>query len=344
MNRYLLTVWTATAAAGFLAAASAYAGDVPVGGTDVSGTVFVDVSHIDQHGAGAGRNDTEADLKRFYINIGHRFSDAWSAHLTTDIQWKRHDDPTDLRVKKAYLEGKFSPALTLRLGVNSMPWMSLVNRWYGFRYVETGLVRRARTGHSADWGVHVSGLLGQARRVGYAVSVVTGAGYKKPRLGNGPDVAVRVSWQPGAHWIMALGGYRGTLAQNVDGRRRQHRARRWDAMLAWADSRWRLGGQYFHAEDWDRVLDSQGDNSHGWSVWASMQITPRVAVFARHDHITPSASLDPERHDRYSNAGVQWRARPWLRLAAVYKRQRLVLAGQARRTVNEAGLWAQITF
>lgn len=329
------------------AAGVAQAADLPVGATQVGGKVFVDATHIDRTTA-AGRSDGSGygvDLTRFYLNVDHRFSDVWSAHLLTDLQWPRHDDPTDLWVKHAYLQGDFSKAFVLRLGAAATPWIGLVNQWYGYRYVEKDLIMRAKVGSTADWGVHALGALGSGRGdVDYAVSVITGAGYKKPRLGNGPDVGARVSWQPSAHTVVGVGGYHGTLGRDVDGREALHTARRWDVMAAYADERWRLGGQYFHADDWNRVLDPAGDTSHGWSVWASMQVTPRVSVFARHDHLKPSVSLDPERHDRYSNAGVEWQAGKGLRLAAVYKRERLRMGSASFETTNEVGVWAQVTF
>lgn len=121
----------------FLAAGVVHAGDLP---TSDSGKMFVDVSHIDQRTNGAGNSDTNADLKRFYINVDHRFGEVWSAHLTTDIQWHRHDDPTDLWAKHACLQGDFSKAFVLRLGAASTPWVGLVDHWYGYRYVESDLV------------------------------------------------------------------------------------------------------------------------------------------------------------------------------------------------------------
>ncbi|HET6587939.1 MAG TPA: hypothetical protein VFG67_09240, partial [Oleiagrimonas sp.] len=253
-------------AAMFLAAGVAHAGDLYPGETRVGGKIFVDASHIDRHANGIGDSDTNVDLKRFYINIDHRFGDVWSTHLTTDIQWHRHDDPTDLWVKHAYLQGDFGKTFVLRLGAAATPWGGLFNHWYGYRYVEGGLLTRAKVKNSADWGVHALGTLGSGRGVDYAVSVITGAGYKKPRLGNGPDVSARVSWQPSEHTVVAVGGYRGTLGEDVDAREAVHTARRLDVMVAYADAKWRVGGQYFRAEDWNRVLDPQGDRSHGWSV------------------------------------------------------------------------------
>lgn len=335
----------ATAVLALVMAGVAWA-DEPVGETSVGTKLFLDVSHLDHDlpGAGADASGSSADLKRFFIDVDHRFSKVWSAHLTTDINWLRDQDPTDLWVRHAYVQGSFSKALTLRLGAAPMPWQALVNKWYGYRYVETDLTMRAKVGNVADWGVHALGTLGAGGRVGYAASVVTGAGYKKPRLGNGPDVSARLSFRPTAHTVLGLGGYRGTLGQGTGGREAWHTAQRWSLMAAYADRFWRVGAQYFRASDWSRVPSPQGDRSHGWSAWISRQLTPMVSLFARHDHVEPSGWLDPERRDRYSNAGVEWRAHTWLRVAAVWKRTRLTDDGEELGTDNEAGLWAQVTF
>ena len=323
------------------------ADDLPVGGTHVGTTLFLDATHIDQsthdrHDSAASGNGV--DLKRLYVILDHRFSEVWSAHLLTDINWQRHQDPTDLWVKYAYLEGAFSRAFVLRMGAAPTPWIPLANHWYGYRYVEKDVVARAKAGTSADWGIHTLGSLGANRNIDYAVSVITGAGFKKPRLGNGPDVEASVAWHPVKQMVVALGGYEGTLAQDVDGLASLHTARRADAMVAWADARWRFGGEYFHARDWNRVTSPKGDTSHGWSVWGSVHLSPKIALFARHDRTAPSADLDPERHDRYSNLGIEWHAEKWLRLAAVYKRERLLVSDTDLKTANEVGVWSQVSF
>lgn len=332
-----------------LAATGAAWADQPEGETRVSTKWFLDVSHLDRDlpGAGADSNDTSADLKRFFIDVDHRFSKIWSAHLTTDITWLRNQDPGDLWVRHAYVQGIFSKAFIVRLGAAPMPWQGLVNKWYGYRYVESDLTMRNKVGNVADWGIHTLGELGElgvGGRLEYAASMVTGASYKQPRLGNGPDLSARVSFQPTPHTVVGLGGYRGTLGQDTGGREALHTAQRWSVMAAYADEWWRVGGQYFHASNWHAVVSAQGDHSHGWSAWLSRQLTPSVSLFVRHDHVEPSGQLDPQRRDRYSHAGVEWRARAWLRVAAVWKHMRLTDGSPPLRTDNEAGLWAQVAF
>lgn len=320
---------------------------LPVGGTHVGSTLFLDASHIDESVGGvhdAARSGDGVDLKRLYLMFDHRFSSVWSVHLLTDINWQRHQDPTDLWLKHAYLQGAFSRAFVLRVGSAATPWIGLTNQWYGYRYVESDLLSRAKVGTTADWGIHALGTLGGGGAVSYAVAAITGAGFKQPRLGNGPDLVARVAWQPIEHLVLALGGYRGTLAQDVAGRAAQHVARRHDALLAWADSRWRLGGQYFHTSDWTHVTSPLGDRSHGWSAWASAQLAPRVALFARHDRFASHTDFGAALDNRYTNAGVEWRAQKWLRLAAVYKHERLARTAAPTAVGDEIGVWSQWSF
>lgn len=329
-----------------LAAGSARAAsELAVGQTRVNGSLFIDASHLDSEvdGVPSDASGTGVDLKRFYFNVEHRFSPAWSARLLTDIQWRRNQDPTDLWLKYAYLQGRFSKAFALRLGTTPMPWSALVNKWSGFRYIDPDLVSRDKVGETADWGVHALGALDAAGSIQYAVSVVTGAGYKQPRLGNGPDVAARIAWLPIENLVLAAGGYEGTRAKDTQSPA-LHTARRWSVMAAWAGERWRVGAQYFRSADWTQVMKPQSDHGYGWSAWTSVQLTPVVALFARRDWTRPSAELNPHTVDRYTNAGIEWHARPWLRLAAVWKHESLVNGSAHLLDDNEAGIWAQVDY
>jgi hypothetical protein len=176
------------------------------------------------------------------------------------------------------------------------------------------------------------------------VSVVTGSSYKRPRTGNRPDVEARFGWQPSEHTVVAVGGYDGQLGLDDDPRALTHTARRWDALAAYAGPRFRLGAQWFETRDWTQLRSPLSDSGHGWSAWASAKLSDRWTLFARHDASSTSAQLDPSRHDRYSNAGIEWRLTPKLQVAAVWKHQQLRDRSGERASANEAGLWAQFTF
>lgn len=325
---------------------AALAQDTPIGGTTFGGKFFLNVSHLNQYRNGK-RTDVSrdgADLTRFYVDIDHRFSPIWSAHLTTDINWLRDESPTDLWVKHAYLQGAFSKAVTLRLGAADMPWASLVNHWSGYRYVDKELLTRLKYADAADWGVHVLGTVGGHGQWRYATSIVSGSSYKRPRTGDSPNVETMVAWQPNAETVLAVAGYDGKRALDGGDHSTFHTARRWDAMLAWASKRWRLGAQYFRAGNWNEVRSPKGNRASGWSAWSSAQLAPHWAVFVRHDQADTSEVLDPTRHDRYENLGVEWNIARKLQMAAVYKRERLSRLGMGLATFNELGLWAQIGF
>lgn len=326
--------------------APAQASDAEIGETTFGGKVFLDTTHLDQSKSGK-RTDASgngADLTRLYLDLDHRFSQVWSTHLTTDINWLRNASPTDLWVKRAYLQGAFSKAFVLRLGSADMPWAGFVNGWSGYRYVDKELVTRLQYGASADWGVHVLGAAGDSGQLQYATSMVSGSSFKRPRTGDRPDFEARVAWQPSKQTVLAIGGYNGTRALDGGSHVAQHTARRWDALAAYHDQRFRFGGQYFRATDWNQVRSVANDRASGWSVWASMQLAPQWSVFARHDQADTSELLDPARHERYNNLGVEYRINRNLQIAAVYKHERLANSSTLLSASNEAGLWAQISF
>lgn len=329
-----------------VACAPAHAADTPIGATTVGGKIFLDATHLNQYknGERTALDANGLDLKRFYVDIDHRFSRVWSAHLTTDINWTRNQSPTDLWAKHAYLQGSFSKALVLRLGSAAMPWAGFVNHWSGYRYIDKEQVTRLGYGASADWGVHLLGALGERGQVQYATSMISGSSFKRPRTGDRPDFEARIAWQPTARTVVALGGYDGTRALDGGDHTALHTARRMDAMAAYADQRFRLGGQYFRATDWNQVRSPQGDRASGWSVWASMKVAPQWSLFARHDRADTSERLDPARRDRYTDVGVEWSVNRSLQLAAAYKRERLANPTRELASANEVGVWAQIAF
>jgi hypothetical protein len=324
---------------------AASAAETAIGDTTFSGKVFIDATHLSATSNGVGDDSNGVDLTRLYLDFDHRFSQVWSAHLTTDVNWLRDEnDPTDVWVKHAYLQGAFSKALVLRVGAADMPWAALANQWYGFRYVDNELVTRLKYGSTADWGVHVLGSPADGAGLDYAVSVVTGSSYKRPRTGNRPDVEAIFGWQPTEHTVIAIGGYDGQLGLDDDTRPLTHTARRWDAMAAYAGPRFRIGAQLFQTHDWTQLRSPLSDSAHGWSAWASAKVSDRWTLFARHDASSTSADLEPSRHERYSNAGIELRVTAKLQVAAAWKRQRLRDRNGVRAAANEAGLWAQFTF
>jgi len=317
------------------------------GDTTLSGKMYVDFTHIDQTLSG---RDTDAsgfglDVKRFYLEVGHRLDPVWSLHLTTDFNYVSNDGETNLFVKKAYVQGRFSDAAVLRVGSAGTPWIGLVEDYYGYRYVEKTLLDRLKFGNSADWGLHLGGESGSGR-LNYAVSVINGAGYKHATRGKGMDVAARVGFVPVEGMIVALGGYTGTRGKETANLDAEHTARRGDVMLAWSGNGLRFGGEYFRAENWNTVLDPRSETASGWSAWGSVDLGDDMALFARYDRARPGQGA----RDTYAHAGIAFQVTKGFKLAAAYKYGRshaalpVPVADAPVLRTREVGVWGEVKF
>ena len=84
-------------------------------------------------------------------------------------------------------------------------------------------------------------------------------------------------------------------------------AEKWDMPMAYADSNFRVGGEYFQAKNLNNVLTVATDKTSGWSVWGSVRVTDGgINVFGRYDDTDVSKTLDPTLIDKYWNVGVEF--------------------------------------
>ncbi len=320
--------------------------------TSVNGRMYFDLTHVEQKkdGAKIAPTGTGFDIKRFYVGIDHKFNDVWSGNVTTDVQYNSAESLTQVYIKKAYLQAKLSDALIVRAGSADLPWIPLVEETYGYRFVENVLPDRTKFGASADWGLHVSGKLAGGL-FNYAVSVVDGAGYKNPVRTKTMDIEGRANLNLD-HVVLAIGGYTGKLGKDVQGGPPTfHNATRWDALAAYVDPRFRLGVEYFAADNWNTVTTAASDKSDGYSLWGSINFTPMVSAFARWDHVKPSKTLKPSEKDNYYNLGLNWEPIKIVDLALVYKRDKVdnglfstsngTIGGVSQGTYDEVGLFGQ---
>ena len=334
--------------------------------TSIGGKAFFNVSNIHQRSTDlAGittdnaQNGTQTELKRFYLTVDHKFSDVFSANLTTDFRYNANGTSKDVLVyvKKAYVQAKLSPAFFVRVGSADLPWVPFVENLYGYRFVEQTLIDRTKFGTSADWGVHAGGTFGNGL-VSYAVSAVNGAGYKTlSRSSDTLDVEGRISVNPIKTITLAVGGYTGKLgksAANLPDSATPHTASRVTALAAYTDKRIRAGVEYFAAKNWNNVNTVASDKSNGWSAFGSFAFTPRIAAFGRYDWIKPSRDINPALKDHYFNVGVDFKPIAPIDLALVYKRERTnnglistgngTIGGADHGTYGELGLFGQIAF
>jgi hypothetical protein len=358
----LQTAQSATAAqiAASPAASASSKGDTSdwVRNTSISGKVFANVSTIDHESDGVdlGDNGTQAELKRFYLGVDHKFDDTFSANLTTDFRYNSNGTSKDVLVyvKKAYVQAKFAPELFVRVGAADMPWVGFSESLYGYRFVENTLIDRTKFGTSSDWGVHLGGSLAGGR-VSYAASVVNGAGYKTlSRSSNTIDLEGRVSTSPVKNVTLGIGGYTGKLGKSSEVATAAHRATRWNALAAYTDKRLRAGVEYFQAKNWNNVTTLATDKSSGWSAFGSFAVTPKVALFGRYYWVKPNEKTKDSLKDNYFNVGLNYKPMKAIDLALVYKRDRAnngfistsngTVGGIERGSYDEVGIFSQFAF
>jgi hypothetical protein len=330
----------------------------------------------DGHGS---TNGTGFDVKRFYLTVDHKFDDVWSANLTTDFNYQSTLSQTSLFVKKAYVQGKFDPLFTVRFGAADMPWIPFVEKWYGYRYVENTITDRSfeggrsggtataggvgSFGNSSDWGIHAMGATTGDNAVNYQLSVVNGRGFRNLSRSKSVDTEGRFAYSPIEQMVIAIGGYTGKRGNDVENGAPTRTATRGDVLLAWRDKTWGAGVEYFHSENWDDILKYQGagpgvgvatnttkDKADGYSVWADWHFYEQFAVFARADKLNYKynnlLNVEEKLNDKYYNAGVSYDVLKNLKLALVYKHNKLdgPFATPYHYKTNEVGFWGMLSF
>jgi len=321
--------------------------------TKISGRMYYNLSDITRKANG---DKTETDggfqIKRFYLGVDHQFNSVLSGNITTDVS-EIGGTGQALYIKKAYLQAKFSPAFAVRLGSTDLPWIPYVEGIYGYRYVENTLTDRMKFGTSADWGVHVLGDLAGGI-ISYDFAAVDGGGYRNPQLTNTIDFEGRVSAKYKG-FNLALGGYTGKLGKDVDpASPALHTATRLDALAAYKNSRFTIGGEYFWAKNWTQVTSAAEDKADGWSVFGSVNVVPKLSVFGRYDWTKPHKLTAPTLKDEYFNGGIQYEAFKNVDFALVYKHDKAkngtvstsngTIGGSTDGTYDEFGVWGMFQF
>lgn len=350
MSTKLLSAALLVACAAGSAAAVAAPGDTTIGGKG-----YFDLTNIDEtsDGAKTAPSGTGLDAKRFYFSVTHQFDDMWSANLTTDFNYASSDGETQLFVKKAYFEGKFSDGFALRIGSTDVPLVPFVENLYGNRYIENVLVEHLGIEASADWGVHALGKFAGGK-AHYAVSAINGNGYKNPSRSRSLDLDGRVDFEPLDGLTVAFAYRTGKRGLDQEGATTYHTAQRSELLAAYVKPEFRLGVEYFRTENWNQVLSPLSDTGDGYSVWGSYSIKENTSVFARYDDATPSKDLAPDLSSTYFNVGIVFQPISKLDLALVYKQDKVdnglyktsngTLGGASTGKRDEIGVWAQVQF
>jgi hypothetical protein len=282
--------------------------------------VYADITNRSNEDEATGIKSADSgtgiDVKRTYFTYTHTFDKVWSAQFQSDIgdQGARR---YDVFVKKAYIQAAVSPKATFRLGAADMPWVPFVEGLYGLRYIEPTVADRLSFATSSDWGFHITGKL--ANTVSYYASAVNGRTYSNPSRSKNVDFEGRLSVEPVKGLTFGVGGYSGKRGLETDAAPARHTATRGDALVSYVNDRFRIGAEYFQADNWNTVTAAAKDSSDGYSGWFLVNVNPKAAFFGRYDSSNPSKDLKPNLEDTYYNAGLQWRFNKALAGSLVYK-------------------------
>lgn len=333
-----------------------------VNDTQISGRMYYDVSSIDKTvgGSKVDASGTNFDIKRFYLGIDHKFNDVWAMNLTTDFQYNSTLGASELYIKKAYLEGKFSSLFTVRAGANDMPWIPYAENLYGYRYIDKTITDQLGQGTSSDWGLHAFGATSSGV-FNYAASVVNGNGYKAaPDNGlnnrsKSVDFEGRVGFQPINGLNVAVGVYSGkkgkdTYANDASDTNEVNTASRTNAIVAYGNSQFRVGLEWFQAKDYANPFMPIGATDlkqDGYSLFGNVALGGNgVNLFARYDkaNLNKDAAFDPDY--TFYNIGVEFPIVKGVKLAPVYKytRQEGATADAPKTVTKEFGVFGEFRF
>ncbi|MBE2291854.1 MAG: carbohydrate porin [Xanthomonadales bacterium] len=321
-----------------------------VNDTKVGGRIFFDVTSRTEEVNGVRTNNTGTgfDVTRMYLSVDHKFDNVWSANLTSDAQYlsfgsgagANQAHSVEVFIKKAYVQAKWSDALFMRVGAADTPWVPFVEKYYGMRYVNGVLYDRLSYGTSADWGLHIGGET--AGGFNYAAAIINGRGYRNPSRSQRVDFEGRVGWAPTPYTVVAVGAYTGQRGNNTATVDPPHTARRLSAMAAYADTKMRLGAEWFTADNW-AVTNTLDDTASGWSAWASYALTKSgITAFGRYDDADTSKKLNPSYNNAYWHLGVEFPVVKGVKLSAVYKDTTAKAAKETR--TRELGVWGDVQF
>lgn len=354
-----------------LAAPAAHAADQPAStppasgwwnDTTVSGRMYFDATSINNNVNGArgpaAGNGVNFDIKRFYVGIDHSFNSMFSANVTTDTTYDSGAANGQIFLKKAYLQAKIDPLLTIRLGAADTPWIPYAEGIYGMRYLEQVVVDRTKSGTSSDWGLHV---LGSAFGgiLNYDFAAINCGGYKKIPVGGGVNRFDSFDYEGRVSAVyqgfnLAVGGYTGKLGTPF-GTKTYHTAQRFDVLGAYVADGLRVGVEYFDASDYSAALVAApgiGDAAHGTSAFASYYFLPQWAGFARFDAVDTNTKTAPAKRNEYYTLGVTWSPTRIVDFSLAYKHDAMhggsftdangvigSASGAMLGAYNEVGIW-----
>jgi len=337
---------TATALA-IAFASTAYAGGLTIGENKDSkltfgGKMFTDLTVKDVDGV----KTQGLNLTRFYLDTKYKKNN-WLARVTTDIN-NEQPNATGLKrqmnvfLKYAYLEGTFSDALQLRLGLSHTPWIDYEQKLWKHRFVAKVASDHYKFDDSADYGIGLKGKLADGL-VNYWVTLTNGAGYSKPNSNGSMDYNTRLTIKP----IKGLdisgqyrAGYRGKKATTA-AVTPAAKETLMQFLASYGNKQWRVGGNYIKNKNSGNTSNVDYTVLSGWG-W--VELGGDFGLFGKIEQNKDDNQVKFNKKRHYI-AGVDFFVQKGLTMTVAYDDEKTTaLPGKVNSTTKKYGLYSQFKF
>jgi len=323
----------------------------------IGGKMFADFTQVDK----AGTKTMGMSVTRFYFDTKYKQGN-WLARVTTDINNETGNtgasnlatgNPVvgttkiaglkrnmNVFLKYAYLEGKFSDAVQLRLGLSHTPWIDYEQHLWKHRFVSKVSSDHYKFDDSSDYGIGLKGDLG-AGLANYWVTLTNGGGYGKPNTNGSLDINSRITIDPIENLEISAqyrSGYRGAKTNSTVAAPAA-KASLIQLLASYGTKEFRVGGNYLKAAAIGNT--SKNDNT-AMALWGWYNMGD-MGVFGKYEtnNDVNNSAFDSSNH---MVAGVDFHVQKGLTLtAAVDTESTKAIAGTTSKT-TKIGLYSEMKF
>jgi len=273
---------------------------------------------------GTTAKSTGLAVDRAYLSLQYQIDDIWSMKFTTDaaLNTAATGKKTEIFLKNAFIQAKFSPEFQFNLGVISTPWVGYENKLDKHRYMVKAYTDTKKFDSSADAGMGISGKFADGL-IGYAAAAINGKGYGDITATNAVDFNTRIGLYP----IKGLSfdfqyrtGYLGTKTLNVTGTK----STLLQGMTTFsADKDFRIGVNYINNK---KDAASTITTTRAIAAWGWVKFGNDWGAYGRYENsrIKKTAEAINQTENRYV-AGLEYFANKHITLS---------LAGDCAKTSN----------
>lgn len=250
------------------------------------------------------------ELERSYLGYEYKLNDALSIKSVLDIGTS--SAVTDYQrlayVKNAMLTWK-KGNLTVQGGLISTTQFHLQEKAWGHRYIMKSFQDKYKFGSSADLGIAAAYRF--ASWLSADAIIVNGEGYKQIQKEEGLNYGLGVTLSPAKRFeIRFYGGINEGSTAN------QANIVNLAAYAGYRCERFSIGAEYNHMTNAQHVVDA---NRSGYSLYASLLLSPHATLFARYDDIASSNDWNIANDELAAIVGAQIKLGSHVRIAPNFR-------------------------